>query len=80
MIVSFAVACIWQNIEFMKMKIDYSRYISVEKKLVKNIDRYIYEIERYKRVPLIENIAKNQGLKKINPNDFKVLRFKNEYE
>lgn len=70
----FAVCYIWQNIEVMKIKMDYRKYRDREKALVKDIDRYRYLIERSRRGEVIDRYAQAHGLRQVTPADIDVIR------
>ncbi len=69
----FVVLYVWQNIEVMKMKMDYRKDIRIVKQLVEQNDRLRLEIEKYKRMEVIEQYAKSRGMKEIAPGDFEVI-------
>lgn len=73
----FAIMYVWQNIEVMKIKMDYMELVRVEKQIIKENDRLIYEIEKYKTIKNIKNYAEERGMKEITPEDFDVLILKN---
>ncbi|MDA3899834.1 MAG: hypothetical protein PF637_04870 [Spirochaetes bacterium] len=60
---------VWQNIEVMKMKMYHRKSIEYTKELVKQRDRLLYEIERYKRPEVIDNYAEVNGLRKASRGD-----------
>lgn len=69
----FVILYVWQNIEIVKMEIIYRNLKSRERQLVKDNDRLLYEIERYRRMDVMEEYARKKGLRKILPKDFEVL-------
>jgi hypothetical protein len=54
----------------MKIKIDYRKALSEERQLVNRNDRLKYEIERYKRMDLVEKYAVESGMRELTPYDF----------
>ncbi len=74
----FAVMNVWQNIEVMKIKLNYKKLTKTEGDIIKKNDRLRYEIEKYKRISLIENNAEALNIKRINKDDFIVLIKNNE--
>ena len=58
----------------MKMKIECQNLSEKEKQLIKRNDNYRYNIEKYKRIELVEKYARNMGMVYITPKDFKVLK------
>ncbi|TAL35713.1 MAG: hypothetical protein EPN93_09660 [Spirochaetes bacterium] len=75
-IIVFVVLYVWQNIEVMKMKMEYRRGVRIEKQLVKENDRLHYEIERMRRLDRIEKYAQGAGLRYLGPQDFDVITVK----
>ncbi len=69
----FVILYVWQNIEVVKMEIEFRNYKSRERQLVEDNDRLLYEIERYRRMDVIQEYARKRGLRKILPRDFEVL-------
>jgi hypothetical protein len=61
---------VWQNVEVMKIKLDYRKALSEETKLINKNDRIRYEIERYKRMELVEKYAAENGMRELTPYDF----------
>jgi hypothetical protein len=71
--VIFVILYVWQNIEVMKIKMEYSQSLEVEKEFIKRNDRLRYEIEKYKRMDLIEANAGRYGMRMITPRDFEII-------
>ncbi len=71
--VVFVILYVWQNIEVMKIKMEYNQSLEEEKELIKRNDRLRYEIERYKRMDLIEANAGRYGMRMITPGDFEII-------
>ena len=69
----FVILYVWQNIEAMKIKMDYRKELSAEKQLIKENDRLRFEIEKYKRADLIDKYAAQTRMREITPNDFEVI-------
>jgi hypothetical protein len=69
----FVILYVWQNIEVMQLKMHYEKSVTYKKELIKRRDRLLYDIERYKRLGLIEEFAEQKGLRKIKPNDAVIL-------
>jgi hypothetical protein len=69
----FVILYVWQNIEVMKIKLEYSEALDKEKELIKRNDRLRFEIEKYKTMDLIEAYAERQGMRKITPRDFEII-------
>lgn len=69
----FVILYVWQNIEVMKIKLEYSEALEKEKELIKMNDRLRFEIEKYKTMDLIEAYAERYGLRQITPRDFEII-------
>lgn len=66
----FVIIYVWQNVEVMKIKIDYRKALKEERQLINMNDRLRYEIERYRRMELIEKYAAENGMNALSPYDF----------
>jgi len=60
----------------MKVKLDYKKLTGVEKRLINENDRLIYEIERYKSMDYVVRYAAKHGMKKITPSDIESVLIK----
>lgn len=65
----FVILYVWQNIEIMQMKMQYDKSVEYKKELIKRRDRLLYDIERYRRLSLVEAYAEQNGLRRMTPND-----------
>lgn len=74
----FVILYVWQNIEVMKIKLEYSEALEKERDLIKMNDRLRFEIEKYKTMDLIEAYAERYGLRKITPRDFEIIVVRKE--
>ncbi len=69
----FVVAYVWQNIEVMRVKMNYRRLQADERAMVNKNGRLIYEIERLKNYNSVSRLAQSKGYKKISPSDIDVI-------
>lgn len=69
----FVILYVWQNIEVVKIEIEHRNLKSRERQLVRDNDRLLYEIERYRSMDVMEEYALKKGLRKILPKDFEVM-------
>lgn len=76
----FVIAYVWQNIEVMRVKMNYRRLQAEERSLVNKNGRLIYEIEKLKNSQSINILAREKGYKKIAPSDIDVLLLKDSNE
>ncbi len=69
----FVILYVWQNIEVVRMKMDYNTALQREEQLVKINDRLRYEIEWYKRMELIDAYAASRGMRTLMPEDIDII-------
>lgn len=74
LIIVFVIFYVWQNVEVMKIKIDYRKALKEERQLINLNDRLKYEIERYKRTALVEKYAAESGMRELTPYDFVTIK------
>ena len=65
----FVVVYVWQNIEMMKIKMDYKRFMKSEKEVIQVNDRLRFECERLKSFRYIEADAAKNNLRQVTPAD-----------
>lgn len=66
-VILFVVLYVWQNISMMKIKMECRAGSLKEMEFMKKNDRLLYEIERYKRIDLVEGRAIQAGMRRISP-------------
>jgi hypothetical protein len=64
---------VWQNIEIVKIGMKYDTLAAQERRLINDNDRLQYEIERYRRIDLVEERARKNGFRQMLPGDFEVM-------
>ena len=69
----FVILYVWQNIEVVRMKMEYNTALQREEQLIKINDRLRYEIERYKRMELIDAYAAQSGMRALMPEDIDII-------
>lgn len=74
MISIFVVFYVWQNIEMMRMKMDYKKLIRTEKEITEVNDKLKYELERLRNFDYIEANSGKSGLRHISPEDLVVIK------
>ncbi len=70
----FVLLYVWQNIEVMRMKMDYRKLIRVEHDLTEENKRYTAELERLRNFRTVENAAAGKGVRRMEPQDMLVLK------
>ena len=74
MISIFVVFYVWQNIEMMKIKMDYKKLIKTGKEVTVVNDKLKYEYEKLRSFRYIEANAEKNNLKNLSPNDLVVIK------
>ena len=69
----FVILYVWQNIEITKIELEHKNLLNREKQLVRDNDYLLYEIERFRRMDVIQDFARKNGLRPILPDDFEVM-------
>jgi hypothetical protein len=69
----FLLLYVWQNVEVTKIKMEYQKALEQEKELIKKNDKLRYEIERYRRMELVEQHAFKLGMRELDYNDFEAI-------
>jgi hypothetical protein len=72
-IILFVVLYVWQNIGVMRLKMELNGSRKSRAELVKKNDRMRYEIEKFKRVDVVESFAVKNGMRPAGPGDFEVI-------
>lgn len=67
---------VWQNIEVMKIHLDYRKGLGIEKRLVKDVDRLNYRIEQLRTIDSMNAYAGAHGLRPVGPGDIDVIEVK----
>jgi len=78
MISIFVVFYVWQNIEMMKIKMDYKKLIRTEQEITVVNDKLKFEFERLRNFRSIEANADKSNLKAISPSDLVVIKIDEE--
>ena len=74
MISVFVVFYVWQNIEMMKMKMDYKKLIRTEQEMTVVNDKLKYDFEKLRNFHKIEADADKKNLKRMTPADLVVIK------
>ena len=74
MISGFVVFYVWQNIEMMKMKMDYKKLIRIEREMTVVNDKLRYDFEKLRNFRNIEAGADKKNLKHVSPDDLVVIK------
>jgi len=70
----FVISHVWQNIEMMKMRLDYKKLIKTEKELSAINDKLKFELERLRNFHHMEAYADRNNLKRLGPEDIIVIK------
>ena len=66
----------WQNIEVMKIKLNFRKQVMATEELAKRNDRLVYEIEKMRRIKNIDQFSKARGLKEISGENIEIISIK----
>ncbi|MBN2039895.1 MAG: hypothetical protein JW864_07640 [Spirochaetes bacterium] len=66
----FVILYVYQNVEVTKIKIIYRNVLDEERQLVNSNDRLKYEIEKLRRVEVVDKQAAALGMRELTPDDF----------
>ncbi len=69
----FVILYVWQNIEVVQIKMKNRELSRAAGQLVRDRDRLLYEIERYRRMEAVEDYARKNGFRPMLPGDAIVL-------
>jgi hypothetical protein len=72
-IILSVVFYVWQNIEVMKISLDYRKSLAVEKKLIKEADKLLLRIEQHRTMESMDRYARSRGLRLQGPGDLDVI-------
>ncbi|MFA5519979.1 MAG: hypothetical protein WDA74_12055 [Spirochaetota bacterium] len=65
----FIITYVWQNIEIMKMKMEYRKLIDVEMDISEENDRIRFNLESLRSFRNMKSFAEQNRLKQIGPDD-----------
>lgn len=65
----FVIAYVWQNIEVMQITMEYRAKVRHEKKLIEEVDRYRYLVERRRYEQWILNVTGETDYRPLTPDD-----------
>lgn len=69
----FIITYVWQNIEIMKMKMEYRKFINAEREISEKNDRIRYNLESLRNFRQMKSFAEEKGLKQIGPDDVVII-------
>lgn len=70
----FVLLYVWQNIEVMRMKMDYRKLIRIEHELKEENKRYTADLERLRNFRAVENAVAGKRIRRMEPQDMLVLK------
>lgn len=73
-LILFVILYVWQNVEVTKIKLMYRNVLKEERLLTNNNDRLRYEIEKLRRIDIVEEKAAALGMMELNYNDFIAIK------
>ena len=69
----FVILYVWQNIEVVQIEMKNRELSVAAARLTKDNDRLLYEIERYRRMEVVEDHARKSGFRTALPGDVSVV-------
>ncbi len=69
----FVILYVWQNISMMKIRMECRDRIKKERELFKEHDRLLYEIEKLRKIDMVEEIAIQRGMERVSPFNMQVV-------
>ncbi|OHD65518.1 MAG: hypothetical protein A2176_14115 [Spirochaetes bacterium RBG_13_51_14] len=69
----FVILYVWQNIEIVKIEMECQSLSERKKQLADDNDRLRYDIERYRRMDVVEAYARKKGMRQMQIGDFDVM-------
>lgn len=74
MMSAFVLLYVWQNIEVMRMKMEYRKLVGIEHELSEERSRLVAEHERLRNFGRVENSMSGRGVRRIVPSDMLVVK------
>ena len=68
----FVIGLVWQNVEVVKIKLEYRKLNQMADELYKERDLLVYKIESRKNIDFAKDQA-TKGYKELRPNDIAVV-------
>jgi len=69
----FVIAYVWQNIEVMKIKMEFRTLAAIERELIMTRDLYLIHREAGFRADLIARDLPGSGIRRITPDDVEII-------
>jgi hypothetical protein len=69
----FVILYVWQNIEIMKMKMEYKKMVRAEHVLAESNAKLLYGLEKLRNFRSMKSNADRRGLSVIKPSDVIVI-------
>lgn len=73
LLTAFVIGLVWQNLEVVKIKMEYKKLGNAAENLYKSRDLLLYNIERYKKLDIVENKAKALGFREVAPDNVVII-------
>lgn len=74
MMSAFVLLYVWQNIEVMRMKMEYRKLVGIEHELSEERSRLVAEHERLRNFGRVESSMSGRGVRRIVPSDMLVVK------
>ena len=74
MLILFVLFYVWQNIEVMKIEMDFRTQTHQEKELMVERNKLLYDIERYRKAQRLVDYARQHQYRSVKKSDFTVVK------
>ena len=73
---AFVLLYIWQSVEVMKIRLDYKKLLAAQEQLVKDYDRFLFDIEKIRAETGNAKEAERRGMRRMVPSDYERVEVK----
>lgn len=73
---AFVLLYIWQSVEVTKIRLDYKKLLRTQEQLVKEHDRFTYDIEMIRAENGNAKEAERRGMRRMIPSDYERIEVK----
>ena len=73
---AFVMLYIWQSVEVTKIRLDYKKLLKIQEQLVKEHDKFTYDIEMIRAGIVNNKEAEKRGMRRMVPSDYERIEVK----
>lgn len=74
----FVIGFVWQNVEVVKIKLEYQKLNKMADDIYREKDILVYKIEKYRNIEVVKNKAQLAGYKELSPKNIVVVSVDDE--